>query len=242
MRYTDTRALVTGGASGIGAATVRRLAGEGAQVAVVDIDESGARAVADEVTGIPAYLDLADIESIPTAAKGLITKLGGLDLIVNCAGWDVAKSFEHTEPDFRRKVIDINLLGPIELTHALLPSLADDSAIVNVSSDAGRVGSSGEVVYSGAKAGIIGFSKALARELASRGIRVNVVAPGPTDTPFLASFDESGKLAAAMQRQTPLGKLATPDDVAAAIAFLGSSEAGHITGQVLSVSGGLTMV
>ena len=121
------------------------------------------------------------------------------------------------------------------------PRMAAGSAIVNVASDAGRVGSSGEVVYSGAKGGIIGFSKALAREVASRQMRVNVASPGPTDTPFLASFDDSGRLAAAMERQTPLRKLATPDDVAAAISFLGSAEAGHITGQVLSVSGGLTM-
>lgn len=150
--------------------------------------------------------------------------------------------FTETEAGFWRKVIDINLMGPIALTHASLPHLEEGSAIVNVSSDAGRVGSSGEVVYSGAKGGIIGFSKALAREVATRRIRVNVVAPGPTDTPFLASFDQTGKLAAAMERQTPLGKLAKPADVASAIAFLGSSEAGHITGQVLSVSGGLTMV
>lgn len=150
--------------------------------------------------------------------------------------------FHATDPDFWRKVIDINLVGPIALTHALLPFMPHGSAIVNVSSDAGRVGSSGEVVYSGAKGGIIGFSKGLAREVASQQIRVNVVAPGPTDTPFLASFDETGKLAAAMQKQTPLKKLATPGDIAAAIAFLGSSDAGHITGQVLSVSGGLTMV
>lgn len=236
------RAVVTGGASGIGAATVRLLAREGAEVAVLDLDEPGAREVSDEVTGVSAYLDLADLESIPEAAAELAGKLGGLELLVNCAGWDVAMPFQETELGFWRKVIDINLLGPIALTHALLPSLSDGSAIVNVSSDAGRVGSSGEVVYSGAKAGVIGFSKALAREVASRRIRVNVVAPGPTDTPFLASFDESGKLAAAMQRQTPLGKLATPDDVASAIVFLGSSDAGHITGQVLSVSGGLTMV
>lgn len=242
MRYADMRAVVTGGASGIGAATVRLLAREGAEVAVLDLDEPGAREVSDEVTGVSAYLDLADLESIPEAAAELAGKLGGLELLVNCAGWDVAMPFQETELDFWRKVIDINLLGPIALTHALLPSLSDGSAIVNVSSDAGRVGSSGEVVYSGAKAGVIGFSKALAREVASRRIRVNVVAPGPTDTPFLASFDESGKLAAAMQRQTPLGKLATPDDVASAIVFLGSSDAGHITGQVLSVSGGLTMV
>ncbi|HEX6300890.1 MAG TPA: SDR family oxidoreductase [Acidimicrobiia bacterium] len=242
MRYQGARTIVTGGASGIGAATVERLAAEGAMVAVVDIDEPRARAVADAVAGLSARLDLADHESIPGVASALIEELGGLELLVNCAGWDLAKPFEDTSPDFWRKVVDINLLGPIALTHALLPSMSDGSAIVNVSSDAGRVGSSGEVVYSGAKAGIIGFSKALAREVAPRQIRVNVVAPGPTDTPFLAAFDESGRLAAAMEKQTPLRKLATPGDVASAIAFLGSSEAGHITGQVLSVSGGLTMV
>jgi 2-hydroxycyclohexanecarboxyl-CoA dehydrogenase len=242
MRYQGLRAIVTGGASGIGAATVKRLAAEGAMVAVVDIDEPGAQEVAAVVRGVSARLDLADHASIPGIAAGLIGEFGGLELLVNCAGWDLAMPFTETGPDFWRRVIDINLLGPIALTHALLPSMSDGSAVVSVSSDAGRVGSSGEVLYSGAKAGIIGFSKALAREVATRRIRVNVVAPGPTDTPFLAAFDESGRLADAMEKQTPLRKLATPDDVASAIAFLGSSDAGHITGQVLSVSGGLTMV
>ena len=136
----------------------------------------------------------------------------------------------------------LNLLGPIAVTHAVIPHLSNGSAIVNVSSDAGRVGSSGEAVYSGAKGGVIGFTKALAREMAQRQIRCNVVSPGPTDTAFLSSFDETGNLAKAMTRQTPLRKLATPQDVASAICFLGSSDADHITGQVLSVSGGLTMV
>ncbi len=241
-RFADSRAVVTGAASGIGAATARRLAAEGARVVVVDRDESGARAVADTIDGVWLTLDLADIDSIPAHAVEIVEAFGGLELLVNCAGWDVAMRFEETDADFWRKVVGVNLLGPIALTHALLPSMTGGSAIVNVSSDAGRVGSSGEVVYSGAKAGIIGFSKALAREVASRQIRVNVVSPGPTDTPFLDSFDETGKLAAAMQRQTPLGKLATPEDIAGAITFLGSADAGHITGQVLSVSGGLTMV
>ena len=234
--------VVTGAASGIGAATARRLASEGARVGLVDIDVDGAQSVAGEVGGVVAGLDLASLETISPAIDELVAELGGIDVLVNCAGWDKAMPFEQTDARFWRKVTDINLIGPIALTHAALPHMADGSAIVNVSSDAGRVGSSGEVVYSGAKGGIIGFSKALAREVAARGIRVNVVAPGPTDTPFLASFDETGKLAAAMERQTPLKKLATPEDVAAAIAFLGSSDAGHITGQVLSVSGGLTMV
>ncbi len=242
MRYAEKTAIVTGAASGIGAATVRRLHAEGARVGLIDIDGERARTVAGEVGGAVAELDLRDIPAIPEAVEGLAGELGDIDLLVNCAGWDVATPFVDTDPDFWRKVIEINLLGPIAVTHASLAHMAAGSAIVNVASDAGRVGSSGEVVYSGAKGGIIGFSKALAREVATRQMRVNVVSPGPTDTPFLASFDDSGKLAAAMERHTPLRKLATPDDVAAAISFLGSSEAGHITGQVLSVSGGLTMV
>lgn len=242
MRYEGKRAAVTGGASGIGAATARWLAGEGATVGIVDLDLDGATELAREIDGVVCGLDLTDTESIPALVSDLAGGLGGIDLLVNCAGWDEAMRFTDTDSAFWRKVIDINLLGPIALTHATLPHIPDGGAIVNVASDAGRVGSSGEVVYSGAKGGIIAFSKALAREVASRQIRVNVVAPGPTDTPFLAAFDQTGKLAAAMERQTPLKKLAKPDDVAAAIAFLGSRDAGHITGQVLSVSGGLTMV
>lgn len=242
MRYQDKRALVAGAASGIGAATARRLATEGALVVALDIDGDGASAVAEEIGGLSTTVDLSDIEGVPAAVEDLVGEVDTIDLLVNCAGWDTAMPFVETDADFWRKVIGINLLGPIALTHAALPHMPDKSAIVNVSSDAGRVGSSGEVVYSGAKGGVIGFSKALAREVAGRGIRVNVVAPGPTITPFLDRFDESGKLAAAMERQTPLKKLGTPEDVASAIVFLGSDDAGHITGQVLSVSGGLTMV
>lgn len=242
MRYQNKRAIVTGAASGIGAATARRVAEEGASVAVLDIDADGASTIAEEIGGLPVAVDLSQIDAIPAVVDDIIGEFVGIDLLVNCAGWDRAMPFVDTDQAFWRKVIEINLLGPIALTHALLPHMSDESAIVNVSSDAGRVGSSGEVVYSGAKGGVIGFSKALAREMAGRRIRVNVVAPGPTDTPFLERFDETGKLAAAMERQTPLKKLAKPEDVASAIAFLGSADAGHITGQVLSVSGGLTMV
>lgn len=242
MRYENKRAIVTGAASGIGAATTRLLAAEGAVVAALDIDVDGVSAVAAEVGGTAIEVDLSDVDSLPPLVDDLMDELQALDLLVNCAGWDRAMPFTETDSAFWRKVIGINLMGPIGLTHAVLPHLQEGGAIVNVSSDAGRVGSTGEVVYSGAKGGIIGFSKSLAREVAGRGIRVNVVAPGPTDTPFLSGFDPTGKLAEAMMRQTPLKKLATPEDVASAIAFLGSSDAGHITGQVLSVSGGLTMV
>lgn len=242
MRYESKRAVVTGAASGIGAATARRLAAEGAFVAALDIDGDAVGAVAEEIGGAAFEMDLRDVEAMPAVVDELIGQVESIDLLVNCAGWDRAMPFADTDPAFWRRVIDINLMGPIALTHAALPHIENGGAIVNVSSDAGRVGSSGEVVYSGAKGGVIGFSKALAREVAGRGVRVNVVAPGPTDTPFLAGFDETGSLAEAMQRQTPLKKLATPEDVASAIAFLGSEDAGHITGQVLSVSGGLTMV
>ncbi|MFZ0012969.1 MAG: SDR family oxidoreductase [Acidimicrobiia bacterium] len=242
MRYVDKCVLVTGAASGIGAATARRLTAEGALVAAIDIDAEGVSIVADEVGGMSIAIDLSDLEGLPAVVEDVVGEVGSLDVLVNCAGWDKAMPFVATDRDFWRRVVDVNLLGPIALTHAVLPHMPDGAAIVNVSSDAGRVGSSGEVVYSGAKAGVIGFSKALAREVAARGIRVNVVAPGPTTTPFLERFDETGKLAAAMERQTPLKKLATAEDVASAIAFLGSDDAGHITGQVLSVSGGLTMV
>lgn len=241
MRFQSKKALVTGGASGIGKATAQRLASEGALVAVLDLNEIGAASVADEIGGVSAGLDISDIDEVPKVVESLVEAIGGLDILVNCAGWDLAQPFVETDPEFWTKVLGINLMGPIAVTHAALTHMPDGSAIVNVASDAGRVGSSGEVVYSGAKGGIIAFGKALARETAKRHVRVNAVAPGPTETPFFASFDESGKLADALIRQTPLRKLATPDDVASAVAFLASEEAGHITGQVLSVSGGLTM-
>lgn len=238
MRFQGRRALVTGGASGIGLATVRRLAADGASVVVVDRDSDAAELAAVEADGFTLALDITDASRV----ADLIEDQGQVDVLVNCAGWDRAMPFVDTDPDFWRKVIDVNLLGPIGVTHAALDVMPDGGVIVNVASDAGRVGSSGEVVYSAAKGGIIAFTKALAREVAARGIRVNSVAPGPTETPFLEAFDATGKLAEAMKRSTPLGKLATPEEVASAICFLASDDASHITGQVLSVSGGLTMV
>lgn len=237
---TARTALVTGAASGIGRAVARGLTERGHQVALLDLVDASGEAAA--LGGVAFRVDLADRPAVKAAVDEAAAALDGLDVVVNCAGWDRAMLFVDTDPDFWVRVTDINLLGPIAVTHTALAHLRDGGAIVNVASDAGRVGSSGEVVYSAAKGGVIAFTKALAREVASQGIRVNAVAPGPTDTPFLAAFDESGKLAEAMIRQTPLRKLATPEDVAAAVVFLASPEAGHITGQVLSVSGGLTMV
>lgn len=231
-------ALVTGSSSGIGLATAKQLLDHGYKVGLFDISPSQI----EHQAGTAYQIDLRDRDGIHEAIVAARAELGPFQILINCAGWDEAMPFTETDVEFWLKVIDINLLGPIAITHAALPHLNDGGAIVNVASDAGRVGSTGEVVYSAAKGGLIAFTKALAREVAKRRIRVNAVGPGPTDTPFLAGFDETGKLAQAMIRQTPLGKLATPDDVAAAILFLASGAAGHITGQVLSVSGGLTMV
>lgn len=235
---SSTRALVTGAASGIGKAVAQRY---GPDVALLDLSEAVSD-VASSLGGHGFTVDVADAAAVKAAVDDAADALEGFDVVVNCAGWDRAMPFADTDEQFWRRVVDINLIGVLAVTHASLPYLGEGSSIVNVASDAGRVGSSGEVAYSAAKGGVIAFSKALARELAREGIRVNAVAPGPTDTPFLSSFDESGRLAQAMTAQTPLRKLATPDDVASAVCFLASAEAGHITGQVLSVSGGLTMV
>lgn len=234
MRFAGINAVVTGGASGIGKATVEMLGSEGAHVGVMDLSGTEHE---------PAVVvDIADLDAVPWAVGELAEALGSIDLLINCAGWDRAQPFVETDRPFWEKVVYVNLLGPIAVTHAALSHMPDGGVIVNVASDAGRVGSTGEAVYSGAKGGVIGFSKALAREVARRRIRVNAIAPGPTDTSLLESFDPSGKLAEAITKQTPLRKLAAPDDIASAICFLASSDAGHITGQVLSVSGGLTMV
>ena len=238
MGDSKPTALVTGSSSGIGLATARQFLDASYRVGLLDVSPHRIA----HPDAVPFQVDLRDRAGIREVIAAAIEELGTISVLVNCAGWDQAMPFIETDDDFWLKVIDINLLGPLALTHAALPHFEDGGAIVNVASDAGRVGSSGEVVYSAAKGGVIAFTKALAREVAKRGIRVNAVSPGPTDTPFLAGFDDTGRLAEAMVRQTPLRKLATPEDVAAAIFFLASPAAGHITGQVLSVSGGLTMV
>lgn len=234
MRFEGINAVVTGGASGIGRATADRLVSEGAEVGILDLAASDWKP--------SAAVDVSDLDAVRPAVDELAKSLGSIDLLVNCAGWDRAMPFVDTDKVFWERVVGVNLLGPIAVTHATLTHMPDGGAIVNVASDAGRVGSTGEVVYSGAKGGVIGFTKGLAREVARRQIRVNCVAPGPTDTALLESFDPTGKLAEAITKQTPLRKLASARDIASAICFLASVDAGHITGQVLSVSGGLTMV
>ncbi|MDH4117352.1 MAG: SDR family oxidoreductase [Acidimicrobiia bacterium] len=246
MKFKDRVALVVGGASGIGRTTAELLGMEGAIVAVADLDPELARHVAVGIAQAQAFeVDIAEPDSVKAMVDDVESVFGPIDLMVQAAGWDRVSRFVETDPPFWDRVLEINLRGPIAVAHTVLPGMIEkgSGSIVFVSSDAGRVGSSGEVVYSAAKGGVIAFVKALAREVARNRIRVNCVAPGPTDTPFLQIFGpDSEKILDAMVKQTPLRKLAAPDDIARAIAFLLSDDAGHITGQTLSVSGGLTMV
>ncbi len=245
-------AVVTGGGRGIGRAIAMRLAACGVGVAVFDRDEDGARSVARDVeaAGVPALavtIDLSDTDSIPGAVEQVLAEWGSIEILVNNAGWDEIHPFLETDARFWETILRINLLSVLGMCRAVAPIMVERGygRIVNIASDAARVGSTGEAAYSGAKAGVVGFSKSLARELARHGITVNVVCPGPTETPLLDEMSEkserASKVLKAVARSIPLGRLARPDDVASAVAFFASEEAGYITGQVLSVSGGLTM-
>ncbi len=240
--------LVTGAASGIGRAIALRLAEEGARVGVLDRQAEAARETGHAIdaaggTAHVARVDITDaaaVERAVAACEGALGTPGGL---VNCAGWDVARDFLDSDAELWRQVIDINLLGTLHVTHAVLRRMREAGAgrVVSIASDAGRVGSSGEAVYAACKGGLVSFSKSVARELARTGVTLNVVCPGPTDTPLFASFDETGRLAKALERAIPMRRLGRPDDYPGIVAFLLSDEAAFITGQVLSVSGGLTM-
>ena len=241
----DAVALVTGAGRGIGRAIAERLAEEGAKVAVLDIDETTARATAEAVGGIGVRMDVTDGASVGAAVAEAERRLGPVAILVNNAGWDKAEPFVKSSEETWDKVLAINLKGPIRMTRAVLDGMIERrrGRIVSVSSDAGRVGSTGEAVYSAAKAGVIGFSKTLARELARHSINVNVVCPGPTNTQLLRDVaPDNPKLMEALKRAVPFGRIGEPHEIAAAVAFLASEDAGFITGQTLSVSGGLTMV
>jgi 2-hydroxycyclohexanecarboxyl-CoA dehydrogenase len=251
VKLKDRTAVVTGGASGIGRAITQALAREGARVAVLDLDEGGARetAAAIERSGGSAAahrIDITDVGAVDGAIDAVAARWGGLHVLVNCAGWDKPMPFVETTPEFWDKIIAVNLRGPLACTRAALRHMikADYGKIVTIASDAGRVGSTGEAVYSAAKGGLIAFTKTVAREVARHHINVNCVCPGPSDTPlFQKEFAEkSPKLAESLKRVIPWGRLGVPDDVAPAVVFLASDDAGFITGQTLSVSGGLTMV
>ncbi|MCK6553821.1 3-oxoacyl-ACP reductase FabG [Candidatus Binatia bacterium] len=240
-------AFVTGAARGIGRAIANRLAAEGATVVAADIDASGAQKTAAEIGGaaLGLTLDVTDSGSIRSAVANAEQRLQRIDVLVNNAGWDKVEPFVQSTEDTWDRVLAINLRGPIACTRAVLDGMIARRAgrIVSISSDAARVGSTGEAVYAAAKAGIIGFSKTLARELARYGINVNVVCPGPTDTPLLQGISaENPKIAEALKRAIPFGRLADPAEIAAAVAFFASDDAAFVTGQTLSVSGGLTMV
>jgi 2-hydroxycyclohexanecarboxyl-CoA dehydrogenase len=240
---------VTGGASGIGAATCRRLAAEGARVAVSDVNAAGAADVAAEIDGAAYELDVRSDESIRTAVDAAERDLGSIDVLVNNAGYDEWGWFTDTDPALWERVLSVNLRGVIAVTHAVLPGMQRRrrGRIVNTASEAGRVGSSGSAVYSAAKAGVIGFTKAIAIENGRYGITSNAVAPGPIETPLLmaapAHLGDLGKrLVETMVGSTNLRRLGQPDEVAATIAFLASDDASYVTGQALGVSGGLARI
>jgi len=244
-------ALVTGAARGIGRAIALELSAQGRDVAVADILADQVEAIAADVErlgsrALAVALDVTDRGSVATALERVSEGLGPVDVLVNNAGWDEIRPFLETDETFWDRVIEINFKGCLRLTRAALPGMLERrwGRIVNIGSDAGRVGSSGESVYAGAKGAVIAFTKTIARESARAGVTANVVAPGPTQTPMLASMAEGEKgsrLVESLERAVPMRRLGEPEDVAAAVAFLASDRAGYITGQTLSVSGGLTM-
>ena len=245
-------ALVTGGGGGIGRAISLALAADGRAVAVADLREDAAAAVAEGVerasgTALAVALDVTDGDSVGAAVERVGAELGPVDILVNNAGWDELRPFLETDEAFWDRVIEINFKGCLRLTRRVLGGMVDRrfGRLVNIGSDAGRVGSSLESVYSGAKGGVIAFTKTIAREVAGAGVTANAVCPGPTRTPMLegmaASGEKAERLVASLERAVPMRRLGEPEDVAAAVAFLASERAGYITGQTLSVSGGLTM-
>jgi 2-hydroxycyclohexanecarboxyl-CoA dehydrogenase len=248
IRLEGKTALVTGGASGIGAATARRLAAEGARVAIGDVNEDGAKSIAGELDGFACRLDVTDTGSVNAAVAATKDALGEIDVLVNNAGTDLFSYFVNSDEGLWDFVLGVNLRGVLAVTHAVLPSMQErrSGAIVNVASEAGRVGSQGSAVYSAAKAGVIGFTKAIARESARYRVRSNAVAPGPIETPLLNAapqlLGELGeRLKQGMVNTTVMGRSGEPEEVAAAIAFLASEDASYVTGQTLNVSGGLSM-
>ena len=248
MRIDGKAAVITGAASGIGKAVAEVLAAAGAHVVLGDLNEEGGAAAAAEIRGRGQKadffrLDVTDLASIADFANKSYAACGHVDIVANVAGWGKIQPFVENTPDFWRKVIDINLLGPVAVTRAFLDKMVaagTGGKIVTVASDAGRVGSLGETVYSGAKGGAIAFTKGLAREMARYNITVNCVCPGPTDTPLMAAVPEKHR--EAFIRATPMRRLAKPSEIADAVLFFASDRASFVTAQVLSVCGGLAIV
>lgn len=247
-RFQGKTALVTGGGGGIGGAVCRRLASEGATVIVADRDGAAAEATARAIGDAGGQARATECDITDRArVDATVAEAGQVDVLVNNAGWDVFKPFTRTVREEWDRLIAINLVGALNMHHAVLPGMVErrSGRIVNVASDAARVGSSGEAVYAACKGGLVALSKTLAREHARHGITVNVVCPGPTDTALFEGFKQGAgdpdKLVAAFTRAIPLGRIGQPDDLPGAIAFFASDDAAYVTGQVLSVSGGLTM-
>jgi len=246
MELEGSKALVTGAGQGIGRAIALDLAARGADLAVCDLNAQTARKTAEEVQALgrkslALAVDVADHAAVVAAVAQTLGAFGWLDILVNNAGWDVVQPFADTQPDFWDRVIDINYKGVIHFCHAASRHLMERKAgkIVNIASDAGRVGSLGETVYAGAKGAVIAFSKSLAREMAPYGVHVNCVCPGPTDTDLFRALPE--KVRQGLERAIPFRRVARPEEVARAVAFFSSPLSDYVTGQVLSVSGGLTM-
>jgi 2-hydroxycyclohexanecarboxyl-CoA dehydrogenase len=246
MSFKDKIVVVTGGASGISLAAAQKYAAAGATVCIGDIAKEKGEATAAAIRGKGQkaeyfFLDLTDYASIKAFAAAVLQRFDRVDILVNGAGWSKNTPFVQTDDAFWEKVLNLNFIGPMRLTKLLLPKMIEGKwgRIVNISSDAGRVGSLGETVYSGAKAGLIGFTKSLAREGARYNITVNCVCPGPTDTPLLAEVDT--KYLDAFLKAIPMRRFGKPEEVADAVVFFTSPQADYVTGQILSVSGGLTM-
>lgn len=246
MELKDKIIVVTGGASGIGKATAQVLAAQGATVHIGDLDSEGAERTAKECEGAGVFataLDLAKPESVKAFAQQVLGQHGRVDGLVNAAGFDKVGPFIKNDPELWERLVAVNLLGAMRLTQLVLPSMiaANAGKIVNIASDAGRVGSMGETAYAATKGGLIAFTKSLAREMARYQINVNVVCPGPTDTPLFNTQASEG-LREALISAIPFRRLGQPEDVAQAVRYLVGPHSNYVTGQVLSVSGGLTMV
>ncbi len=243
----DKKIILTGGASGIGREAALRLADEGCIVGIFDLNEAGAKETAAACAGGQALaygVDIADRAQVTVAMEAFEQARGPTDGLANVAGWDTPVPFLDTDEAFWEKVIRINLNGPLVMHHVVVRGMAQRGSgrVVNVASDAGRVGSSGEAVYSACKGGIIAFTKTMARELARKGVTLNALCPGPTDTPLFENFTNGTNLGDALAKAIPLRRIGQPADYAGMIAFLLSDDAAYMTGQAISVSGGLTMV
>jgi len=246
-RFKGKSMVVTGAASGIGKTIARMAAEQGARVFVADVNEEGGKAAAEEIRAAGGQaefekLDLTNRPSIDAFAAAVLGKVGTLDILINAAGWDLVEPFLKSKPETWDLIVAINYLGPVHLCHHFVPGMMEQGGgkVVNISSDAGRIGSPGEAVYSGAKGGIISFTKTLAREAARGKVNVNCVAPGPTNTPLY--HVQSDKLKEGLKSVIPFRRVAEPEEIAHAVLFFASAESDYITGQTLSVSGGMSMV